>query len=94
MEGDFTMAKRTQSNVSAPAGLSVSQFVVADTYGKSHTNGKGKSDAGSPMISGKGKPMAVANVRLVVGKEHPFLPEGMVLAGNAFLVPPKYQAGE
>ena len=86
------MAKRTQSNVSAPAGIGVTQFVVADTYGKSHTNAKGKSDAGSPMVSGKGKPMLVANVRFTVGKDHPFLPEGMVLAGNAFCVPPKYQA--
>ena len=88
------MAKRTQSNITAPKGLSVSQFVVADSYGKSKTNPKGKSLAGRPMVSGKGKPMAMASVRLVVGSDHPFLPEGMVLAGNAFCVPPKYAAGE
>ena len=86
------MAKRTQSNVSAPTGIGVSQFVLADSYGKSKTDTKGKSLAGKPMVSGKGKPMVMASVRLVVGKDHPFLPEGTVFAGNAFCVPPKYQA--
>ena len=89
-----TRTNKRQSTVSAPVGLSVSQFVVADTYGKSKTTPKGKSLAGKPMQSGKGKPMAMASVRLTVGKDHPFLPEGMVLAGNAFCVPPKYAAGE
>lgn len=87
------MAKRTQSNVSAPTGIGVTQFLVADTYGKSKTGPKGKSLAGKPMLSGKGKPMAMASVRLVVEDGHPFLPKGMTLAGNAFCVPPKYDGG-
>ena len=88
----MTRTSKTQSTVTAPAGLSVSQFVATDSYGKSHVTAKGKSDAGQPMVSGKGKPMVVAAVRFVVDDGHPFLPKGMVLAGNAFCVPPKYDA--